>query len=193
MIADNRPSPRPRKVMAPMERLRARESVGRVAVLIFYDTNSNDCLHQVIGSDIAACFVASIRVVLRFCLGACTGNRFSRPHVLHLMTRTSAQGFFPFLLLFSTVLEHVFPSTRIVLQNLQMVRFMSGLIRIIVLRVTSRRSVTSRRDTPWTSTASLLCPPDACSEDAGIITGGSSALRGAGASCCAVARYVAAW
>jgi len=77
------------------------------------------------------------------------GYLLSRPHVWHLRTSTSAQGFLPPRLLFSTVDVHDWPSIRTESQNLQMVCFTAGASRIRDLRDTERKCVTSRRAMPW--------------------------------------------
>lgn len=86
------------------------------------------------------------RKVFLFCLGALTGYLLTLPHVLQRVVRTSAQGFLPPLLAFSTVEVHVSPSTWRVSQNLQMVCFMAGLCRICDLRETARRLEAIWRD-----------------------------------------------
>ncbi|PNY26814.1 hypothetical protein TCAP_03256 [Tolypocladium capitatum] len=70
------------------------------------------------------------RKALRFCRGALTGYRLELPHVLHLMTRTSAHGLRHPLLGFSTTDWQVWPSIWRVSQNLQIVRFRAGPCRI---------------------------------------------------------------
>jgi hypothetical protein len=86
--------------------------------------------------------------VFLFGLVALTGYLLSRPHVWHLRTITSAQGFFPPRLLFSTADVHEWPSMRIESQNLQMDCFTAGESRMRVLSETERKSVASRRDMP---------------------------------------------
>ena len=84
--------------------------------------------------------VLSRRSVFLFCFFAATGNRFASPHVTQLTTLTSAHGFFPPLLLFSTVVAHVFPSWRRVWQFLHIECFTSVLRRICDFIATLRRS-----------------------------------------------------
>lgn len=60
----------------------------------------------------------------------------------------SAHGFRPPLLLFSTTVVQVSPSTRRASQYLHIVCFTAGLKRILALSETDRRSVTRRRPVP---------------------------------------------
>lgn len=57
------------------------------------------------------------------------------------MTSTSAHGFLPRLLLFSTIEVHVSPSMSNVSQNLQIVCLIVGDSRIWLFRDVARRSV----------------------------------------------------
>lgn len=84
----------------------------------------------------------------RGCRGAATGYRRTRPHVRHSTANTSAHGFVPSLLLFSTTDMHVSPSTRRVSQNLQILRFTAGRRRMLVFRDTERICARRRRDMP---------------------------------------------
>ena len=79
----------------------------------------------------------------RFCLRSSTGNLFALWQILHLITRTSAHGLRPFLLLFSTEDIQVLPSIKKVSQYLHIVCLMAGLRRIWAFRATDRRSVTT--------------------------------------------------
>lgn len=128
-----------------------------------------------------------------FCLSA-RGNLFARPQMVHFRTSTFAQGFFSPLLLFSISLIHVDPSISIVLQFLHIEFFIVGDIRICILRETSRRSETNRRETGrnvWSgdvfvSLASVLVADSVwTSVEASIACGGPEC-------CCLVARYIAA-
>ncbi len=76
------------------------------------------------------------------------GYLLSLPHVWHLRTSISAQGFLPFLLLFSTTVLQVSPSMRIESQNLQTVCFTVGVRRILDFNETERMSVAKRRAIP---------------------------------------------
>jgi hypothetical protein len=107
-----------------------------------------------------------------------------RPHVSHFLTRTSAQGFLPPLLLFSTSIEQVDPSVSIVSQFLHIECFIAGDIRICALREIDRRSDTRRRDA-----GSNTDLEDSCELFAGVVAGVARASE-----CrCWVARYVGAW
>jgi hypothetical protein len=132
------------------------------------------------------------RLGLLFCLSDLIGNLFSKPHVLHFRTNTSAHGFLPPLLLFSTSLEQVEPSISIVSQFLHIACFIVGDIRICTFRETERKSETRRRDTGLNgesasasesfAAATVVC--SACPEgDRAVVL----------ECCCWVARYAAAW
>jgi hypothetical protein len=94
----------------------------------------------------------AFRVAFFACFFAPTGNLFFPPQVVHSSTTTSAQGFLPPLLIFSTVCVAVRPGTRTVLQRLHMVRFRSTDSRSWALRETcwrSEQSRTARGETVW--------------------------------------------
>lgn len=83
--------------------------------------------------------------VFRFCRDELSGWRLTFPHAWHFRTRTSAQGFLPPLLLFSTMVVQDCPSIRRASQCLQMVCFRAGLSLILVLSEMDRRSLARRR------------------------------------------------
>ena len=128
---------------------------------------------------------AAFRCTFLDCFFAPTGNRFFPPHVVHLRTRTSAQGFLPPLLIFSTVWVAVRPGTRTVLQRLHRVRLRSTDIRSCALRETCCRSEQSRMASGECVGETGLC----------VGTAWSSVLRSFAVSFDAVCRvrYVAAW
>ena len=107
-----------------------------------------------------------------------------KPQILHFLTRTSAQDFFPPLLLFSISIEQVDPSVSIVSQFLHIECFIAGDIRICALREIDRRSNTRRRDA-----GSNTDLEDSCELFSAVVAG---VARASECRCC-VARYVAAW
>lgn len=92
--------------------------------------------------------LTTVRSVFLLVLGAETGYLLCFPHVWHFWTMLSAHGFLPPLLLFSIVVVHDCPSIRMESQNLQIVRFTTGLSRTLVLRDTARKSVAKRLPIP---------------------------------------------
>jgi hypothetical protein len=119
-----------------------------------------------------------------FCRSAAIGYLLVKPQILHFLTRTSAQDFFPPLLLFSISIEQVDPSVSIVSQFLHIECFIAGDMRICALREIDRRSDTRRRDA-----GSNTDLEDSCELFAAVVAGVARALE------CRfwVARYVAAW
>lgn len=74
-----------------------------------------------------------------FCLGALTGYLFELPQVLHRIVKTSAHGFLPPLLAFSTDEVQVWPSICTVSQNLHAVCLSCEPIRICAFWDTALR------------------------------------------------------
>lgn len=105
----------------------------------------------------------ALRSTFLGCFFAPTGNLFFPPQSVHSRTRTSAQGFLPPLLMFSTVWLAVRPGTRIVLQRLHMVRLSSTDSRSWALRETCCKSDPSWRARGECFGESWLCVWATCS------------------------------
>lgn len=82
---------------------------------------------------------AAVRTDFRFCFFAPIGNLLEAPQAQHFRTRTSAHGFRPFLLKFSTERRHVSPSMRGEQQILQIACLRSDESRICAFWATERR------------------------------------------------------
>ena len=88
-----------------------------------------------------------------------TGNRLEVPHAVHVVTRTSAQGFLLPLLLFSTYDEDVDPGIRSRLQRLHIVCFTAGVSLTWLLNDTARRWASSWRESAKSLDAHSLSGP----------------------------------
>ena len=100
------------------------------------------------------------RLGLRVCLSEFTGYLLSQEQLRHFFTNVSAHGFLPPLLLFSTSVAHVLPSTSSVSHRLHIVCFIAGERRICIFSETSRKSDTiflGRACAYWESDTSGAC------------------------------------